>query len=81
MEAMYRIQRRSVDARQRDLKVLLTVLTDDQGEPIPLNAPVPLYAPPVFRKVADNSRHAVIVGAGPAGLFAAAKSIGNEFCN
>lgn len=71
MEAMYRVQRRSVDARQRELKVLLTLLTDDQGEPIPLDAPVPLYEPPVFRKVTDNSRQAVIVGAGPAGLFAA----------
>ncbi len=68
---MYRIQRRSVDARQRELKVLLTVLTDDRGEPILLNAPMPLYEPPVFRKVTDNSRQAVIVGAGPAGLFAA----------
>ena len=60
-----------MDARQRDLKVLLTVLTDDNGRPLPKDAPVPLYTPPVFRDVHHADRQAFIIGAGPAGLFAA----------
>ena len=49
----------------------LTVLTDDQGNPVPKDAPIPLYIPPVFQDVHDASRSAIIIGAGPAGLFAA----------
>ena len=63
--------KRSVDARQRDLRVHLTVLTDDQGKPIAKDAPIPLYEPPVFQDVHHAKREAVIIGAGPAGLFAA----------
>ena len=43
--------KRSVDARQRELKVHLTVLTDDDGKPIAKDAPIPLYEPPVFQEV------------------------------
>ena len=49
----------------------LTVLTDDQGNPIAKDAPIPLYEPPVFQDVHHAKREAVIIGAGPAGLFAA----------
>lgn len=49
----------------------LTVLTDDQGKPIAKDAPIPLYEPPVFQDVHHAQREAVIIGAGPAGLFAA----------
>ena len=49
----------------------LTVLTDDQGKPIAKDAPIPLYEPPVFQDVHHAKREAVIIGAGPAGLFAA----------
>ena len=63
--------KRSVDARQRELKVHLTVLTDDQGKPITKDAPIPLYEPPVFQDVHHAKRSVVIVGCGPAGLFAA----------
>ena len=63
--------KRSVDARQRELKVHLTVLTDDEGRPIPKDAPIPLYEPPVFQDVHNANRKAIIIGAGPAGLFAA----------
>ena len=67
----WRVVKRSVDARQRELKVHLTVLTDDDGKPVAKDAPIPLYEPPVFRDVHNAARSAIIIGAGPAGLFAA----------
>ena len=63
--------KRSVDARQRELRVHLTILTDDKGNPIAKDAPIPLYEPPVFQDVHQAERSVVIIGAGPAGLFAA----------
>ena len=62
-----RILRRSVDARQRNIKVLLTVrpvLRDEATE-------ASLYVPPRYQDVHNASRQVVVVGAGPAGLFAA----------
>ncbi len=70
-EQQWRVVKRSVDARQRELRVHLTVLTDDEGRPIAKDAPIPLYEPPVFRDVHKAARSAIIIGAGPAGLFAA----------
>ena len=70
-EQQWRIVKRSVDARQRELRVHLTVLVDEQGQPIPKDAPIPLYEPPVFQDVHNAERQVVIIGAGPAGLFAA----------
>lgn len=49
----------------------LTILTDDNGNPIPKDAPIPLYEAPVFQDVHQAKRSVVIIGAGPAGLFAA----------
>ena len=71
MEQKVRVVKRSIDARQKQLKVHLTVLTDEQGAPLPKDAPIPLYEPPHFQDV-HNAEHSVaIIGAGPAGLFAA----------
>jgi hypothetical protein len=70
-EQQWRVVKRSVDARQRELRVHLTVLTDDQGKPVPKDAPIPLYTPPTFQDVHKADRSAIIIGAGPAGLFAA----------
>lgn len=70
-EQRYRVVKRSIDARQRALKVHLTVLTDEQGNPLPKEAPIPLYEPPVFHDVHHAKHSAAIIGAGPAGLFAA----------
>jgi len=70
-EQQWRVVKRSVDARQRELRVHLTILTDDNGKPIAKDAPIPLYTPPVFQDVRNASRSAIIIGAGPAGLFAA----------
>ncbi len=70
-EQRYRVVKRSIDARQRALKVHLTVLTDEQGNPLPKDAPIPLYEAPVFHDVHHAKHSAAIIGAGPAGLFAA----------
>ena len=70
-EQQWRIVKRSIDARQRELRVHLTILTDDKGNLIPKDAPIPLYEPPVFKDVYNATRSAIIIGAGPAGLFAA----------
>ena len=71
MEQQFRVVKRSVDARQKQLKVNLTLLTDDDDHFIEKQAPIPLYEAPVFQDV-HHSEHTVnIIGAGPAGLFAA----------
>ena len=70
-EQQWRVVKRSIDARQRELRVHLTILTDDAGKPVAKDAPIPLYEPPVYQDVHDAERSAVIIGAGPAGLFAA----------
>ena len=71
MEQRFRVVKRSIDARQKQLKVHLTVLTDEQGSPLPKDAPIPLYEVPVFQDVHNAEHSAAIIGAGPAGLFAA----------
>jgi len=73
LEATYRVVRRSIDARQRDIKVNLTLLADDKGNFVPREAPIPLYEPPHFVDVTGKSDapKVHIIGAGPAGLFAA----------
>ena len=71
MEQQFRVVKRSVDARQRQLKVNLTLLTNDNGQFIEKDAPIPLYEAPIFHDV-HHAQHSVnIIGAGPAGLFAA----------
>ena len=70
-EQQWRVVKRSVDARQRELRVHLTILTDDKGKPIAKDAPIPLYEAPVFQDVHQAKRSVTIIGAGPAGLFAA----------
>ncbi len=71
LEQQYRIVKRSVDARQRDIKVLLTILCDDEGHYLPIDSPIPLYTPPIYQDVHQARRQVHIIGAGPAGLFAA----------
>ena len=71
MEQKLRVVKRSVDARQKQLKVNLTVLTDDNGRFVEKEAPIPLYDAPRFQDVHQASKIVNIIGAGPAGLFAA----------
>ena len=77
MEQRFRVVKRSVDARQKQLKVNLTLLTDDNDQLIEKDAPIPLYEAPIFQDV-HHAKHSVnIIGAGPAGLFAALTLIEN----
>ena len=66
-----RIVKRSVDARQRELKVHLTILTDDEGRYIAHDSAIPLYPAPQWQDVHQAKQEVIIIGAGPAGLFAA----------
>ena len=77
-EQKWRVVKRSVDARQRELKVHLTVLVDEKGKPISLTPSLSQgkgewrrYEPPQYKDVHNAERQVVIIGAGPAGLFAA----------
>ncbi|MDE5902388.1 MAG: FAD-binding protein [Muribaculaceae bacterium] len=66
-----RIARRSIDARKKDIVVNLTVAvaTGDDLTALPPLAPVD------FRPVPEDAPTVLIVGAGPAGLFAALRAI------
>ncbi|MFK7899693.1 MAG: NAD(P)/FAD-dependent oxidoreductase [Cyclobacteriaceae bacterium] len=61
----YQIKKRSIDARNRRVKVNLTisVAIDDDKKTI------------VYKDVSASKKHVIIVGAGPAGLFAALRCI------
>lgn len=67
----FRIVKRSVDARKKDIKINLTVRVAT-GEDVVVDAP---FVPVDFMPVKGNAPVVVIVGAGPAGLFAALKAI------
>lgn len=71
LESTYRVVRRSVDARQRDIKVNLTLLTDNSGRYVAIDAPLPRYSEPEFKQVNSSAPIVHIIGCGPAGLFAA----------
>jgi uncharacterized protein len=63
-----RVRRQSVDARKRDIKINLQV--DVSSNPIPLNIEFQKNYPDI-----SKAKQAIIVGAGPAGLFAALRLI------
>src|SRR5690606_11710968 len=65
----YKIEKRSIDARGRQAKIILQVT-------VFINEPVtkePVFDPQL--KKVNNAPHVVIAGAGPAGLFAALRLI------
>lgn len=66
-----RITRRSIDARQKNVMVNLT-LQVAHGDDMTVKAP---YTPVDYRELPPDAPRVVIVGAGPAGLFAALKAI------
>lgn len=68
------VRRRSIDARQRNVVVNLGVEARVAGRPSD-TAPVPEPLP--FPVLPPGAPQAVVVGAGPAGLFAAAALIGH----
>lgn len=65
------IKKRSVDARQRPVKYVLKVEVY-QNEPLPQKR----YSIPAYENVSDKPS-VIIVGSGPAGLFAALKCLEN----
>ena len=70
MEQKFRVVKRSVDARQKQLKVNLTLLTNDNNQFIEKDAPILLYETPTVQDVRQAEHTVNIIGAGPAGLFA-----------
>ena len=66
-----KIIKRSIDARQRNVAINLTVRIAT-GDDLKVKAQ---YEPVVFKKLPEDAPQIVIVGAGPAGLFAALKAI------
>ncbi len=67
----WRIVRRAIDARRRPVTVVLGIIAATGGE----KCPVEKTEPPVYHKVGPESPQVVIVGAGPAGLFAALRAL------
>lgn len=65
------IRKRSIDARQRNVKVNLKV--DAYIDEMPPENP--FFEPIKYGDVSHSPKHAIIVGAGPAGLFAALRLI------
>ncbi len=68
----YNILKRSIDARGRQAYILLLVevFIDEPFYPT-------VFRPVIFRDVARSAQSIIIIGAGPAGLFAAIKLIEN----
>lgn len=69
----YRVWRRSVDARGNKVKVNLSIKVATGSD----EAVTPLYKEKKYDKMSPDAPSMVIVGAGPAGLFAALKCIEN----
>lgn len=67
-----RIRKRSIDARQRRVMVNLTVEVFVDEPPMPSEA---LFSPIEYKPIDKDAPQAVVVGAGPAGLFAALRLI------
>lgn len=67
-----KIVKRSIDARQRRVMINLTVDVFVDCDPCPEDL---LHKPVKYQKVADDAPAAIVVGAGPAGLFAALRLI------
>lgn len=65
--------RRSIDARNRSIKFNLKVVVFAKGESIAQQHPN--FQPRHFQDVSKAKHHAVVIGAGPAGLFAALRLI------
>ena len=68
--SVFRILRKSIDARGRSIKINYKVAIYLQGELVP-----PVFRTREFQRVNSSHKQVLIVGAGPAGLFAALKCL------
>ncbi len=68
--SVFRILRKSIDARGRSIKINYKVAIYLQGELVP-----PVFRTREFQRVSSSHKRVIIIGAGPAGLFAALKCI------
>lgn len=66
------IRKRSIDARQRQVMINLDLLVFVDEPPMPFDE---LVCAPKFNILASDAPQAIVVGAGPAGLFAALQLI------
>lgn len=66
---LIKVNKRSIDARQRDVKINLNISVYLKSEQILVQKPDTIY------KNVSNKKEIIIVGAGPAGLFAALQLI------
>lgn len=66
----WRITGRSIDARQKKVMVNLRLTVVTNGDNLPES-----FIPVKFEKVSPDARQVIIVGAGPAGLFASLKAL------
>lgn len=65
----FKVRRKSIDARKKQVKVNLSLLVSDSDA---IELP---FEPKEFRHIPDDAPQVIIVGAGPAGLFAGLKAI------
>ena len=65
------IARRSIDARQRNIKINLSVIVHIDS----IDPGADIAHPVTYTAVAEDAPQAIVVGAGPAGLFAALRLI------
>ena len=66
----YRIKKRSIDARRKPIKINLELLISENKEDIDIQ-----HRHINYEKLSENAPQVVIVGSGPAGLFAALRAI------
>lgn len=67
----YRIEKKSIDARSRQIKANIKIGFYSKDHDFQVDLSERMRLP----KLADNAKHAIIIGSGPAGLFAALKLI------
>lgn len=68
--SVFRILRKSIDARGRSIKINYKVAIYLQGDLVP-----PVFRAREFQRVNSGHKRVIIIGAGPSGLFAALKCI------
>lgn len=67
----FRVVKRSIDARKKEIKVNLTIKAATGDDKVVMSQ----FIPASFCPVRDSAPVVIIVGAGPAGLFAALKAV------